>query len=165
MRENPSKLFRSFLTLNHGLFTRSLYLLWWGYRQRQGDEEQFTQNGTAAEFHRRLKSMQSRVIVLVHDDVGLVVLPAGMYRGALRYRNCQQISASMHCNWVDSPSQKRITCLIAETSHQCVVVLDSFSCSIIHMHVCCYSQCVLMISYEFNYKCHRNPSVIPVNPG
>jgi len=30
--------------------------------------------------------MQSRVIILIHDDVGLVVLPAGMYHDVSRFR-------------------------------------------------------------------------------
>jgi len=120
-------------------------------------------------------SMQSRVIILIHDDVGLVVLPAGMYHDVSRFRRLKKKASKLPTNLsfrrrtfilhLSSPSQKHITGLISETSHQCLVVLidvpffySTNAC--LCFCWCFFPQYILMISYGFNVF---NAMLIPIS--
>ena len=128
-------------------------------------------------------SMQSRVIILIHDDVGLVVLPAGMYHDVSRFRtlpafkkkhrNCQRISISCaalsFCNWVallKNTSQvwyqkHHINVLLSWLmflflQYKCMFVLLLMLFSAVHLDDFIWFQC---------FQCHANAYVIPLNPG
>jgi hypothetical protein len=126
-------------------------------------------------------SMQSRVIILIHDDVGLVVLPAGMYHDVSRFRRLKKKASKLPTNLsfrrrtfilhLSSPSQKHITGLISETSHQCLVVLIDvpffYSTNACLCFCWCFFSAVHLDDFIWFqcFQCHANPYLIPLNPG